>query len=177
MSLLKQIAPDQATGEVGRIYAEIKKTLGHVPSAFRIWSASPLLLGQQWELVQYSMNHPTLSGALLASIRLLVSSEHNCAYCVGINAGMLINLYGHSASQVEALKRAPDSSPLPERDKAMLLFALQSVDHPESVTADDLEALRQLGWNDHDILDAASHAARMVASDLIYNTFKLESDF
>ncbi len=177
MSLLKQLARDKATGEVAEIYGEIETTLGHVPEAFRILSASPFLLRQQWDWVQYSMRHPTLSGALLASIRLLISNEHHCSYCIGLNASMLINLYGHTASQVEALKRAPDTSPLPEREKAMLLFALQSADHAESINADDIAALRQLGWNDRDMLDAASHAARAVASDLIYNTFKLESDF
>jgi hypothetical protein len=40
----------------------------------------------------------------------------------------------------------------------------------------DLDTLQEMGWRDSDILDAVNHATRMLATDIIFNTFKIENN-
>jgi uncharacterized peroxidase-related enzyme len=177
MSLLQTISPAEATGDVATIYANLQKGFGSVPNAFQMASVSPAMLKQQFEFVSHYLAHPNLSGPLLACIRMLVSSQTACEYCIGMNAGMLINLMGWTPEQVSATQADPANANLPPRETAMLIFVLKTTREPLAVTAADVDALRGLGWNDADIFDAANHGARMVAMDILLNAFKVERDY
>ena len=177
MSLLSGVAPEAATGDVAEIYAEVKTVLGGVPNVIRIWSASPVLLRQQWEFIKYSLNHPTLSGALSACVRMLVSQRGRCDYCIDLNAEFLVELYGWTPDQVAAVRADPKMANLPERERDMLLMVLKAVENPHGVDADELDALRARGWSDRDIFDAMNHGARTVAGDTLISAFKVERDF
>lgn len=177
MTLVATVAPESATGPVAAIYAEMIQTIGRVPAAFALYSASPMLLQQQWDFLKHYFHHPTLGGPLLAALRLCVSREFECDYCIGINGGFLVNWFGWTPEQVEALKRDPADNTLDEKDRAMLAFALNTVKSPQAVAASDLDALRSLGWSDGDILEGATHAARNVSADFLLNAFKVERDY
>ena len=177
MTLLATETPDTASGAVAETYQEIMKLFGRIPNALQIYSASPELLAQQWEAVRYFRGHPTLSAALLASIRMLVSKNNDCAYCVGFNEGLLINMCGQTPEQVAATKADPEATPLAPKDKAMLLFVLKATATPHAVGKPDLDRLRALGWTDRDLLDAVAHGARNTAVDILFNAFKIERDF
>ena len=177
MSLLKTATPENATGEVAEIYAQMRAVWGSVPNVLRVWSASPFLLRQQWDLIGYSMSHPTLPGPLLACVRMLVSQMGRCDYCIDMNAGLLVDMMGWTPDQVAATRAEPSAANLPERERALLLLVLRAVQNPAAVNTGDMDALRGLGWSDGDILDAVAHGARMVAGDIIINAFKVERDF
>ena len=59
----------------------------------------------------------------------------------------------------------------------MLLFVLKAVRTLHDVNASDVQALRDIGYDDGDILDATNHGARMSAIDIIFDAFKIEKDF
>ncbi len=177
MTLLKTVSPEAASGEVAALYDHMKAAFGGVPNALSIWSESPLLLKQQFEFIGYYMQYPRLSGALLATIRMLVSVDTKCIYCVEFNAGMLINMMGWTPEQVAATNTDPSAANLPEREKNLLTWVLKSVQDANHVTAEELDALRAQDWSDQDILEALSHGARMVAGDIILNAFKVKRDY
>lgn len=177
MALIQTVAPEQASGSVAQIYREIEELFGKVPNAFRLMSNSPELLAQQWQQIKYYMQHPTLSFPLLATIRMLVSQENECEYCISMNASMLIHRAGLTPKQVAATKHNPADAPLSDKDKSMLLLVLKATKTPKAVTAQDLDHLREQGWQDGDILDAVQHGARNIAADVLFNTFKVENDF
>ncbi|MEJ2059213.1 MAG: hypothetical protein P8Y64_01825 [Gammaproteobacteria bacterium] len=177
MALIATVPLESAQDDVAEIYRQAEKILGGVPNALSIMSVSPLLLKQQWEYIAYNASQRSFTQPLLAMIRLLVSQENNCEYCIGLNTGLLINRFGLSQEQVDALRKDPSSAPLDEREKAMLQFVLKAVGRPSEVNADDIGAMHDLGWGDGDILDAVTHGARMLASDVVFNAFKLEADY
>jgi len=176
MPLINTISPEEAQGSLAAIYAEIEAAMGRVPNAFRLYSASPALLETQWRQTAYFFRHPTLSFPLLATTRMLVSQANRCDYCVDFNMALLMERAGFTAEQLAATRADPTQAPLPERERAMLLFSLKSVTDPQAVTAADLAALKALGWSEADMLDAALHAARNMAVDQVFNTFKIERD-
>lgn len=177
MSIVSTVAPEQATGQVAEIYAQMQQAMGRVPNAMQLYSASPEMLAMQWQYLGYNFQHPTLGLPLLATLRMLVSQDHACDYCIGFNEAFLIERAGFTPEQTAAAKRNPADAPLPAKDKAMLLFVLKATRTPKAVTSADLDALRALGWTDRDLFDAVNHGARNIAADILFNTFKIENDF
>lgn len=176
MPLIQTVTPAQAQGQVAEVYRQSEAILGRVPNAFQMYSGSPALLETQWQQTAYFMRHPTLSFPLLATTRMLVSGDNRCDYCIDFNAAMLIERAGFTPEQVAATKRDPSAAPLEAKDKAMLLFVLKATRAPLEVGPADIDALKHLGWKESDILDAVVHAARNMAADVVFNTFKIEPD-
>lgn len=174
--LIKTIRPEEATGELADLYAQIKAIRGRVPMSSQLWSTSPEQLKQQLAFIGYYIKHKTLSAPLLAAIRILVSSNTGCKYCVDFNTGMLVNMFGWSIDETAALKNNSTSDKLSEKENAILSFVVNSVKRCAKADEAELNALRDMGWSDGDILDALQHGARMSAIDIIFNTFDLISD-
>ena len=177
MSILQTVKPEAATGEVAAIYAQMEKMMGGVPAPFQLYSPNPFLLKQQVEYVGTIMEHPTLSMPLTTCIRMLVSQEGKCEYCIGMNAGLLVNMMGWTLEQVAATQADFNNSPLSDKEKVMLGLVLKMTHDPHSIGAADLQKVRDAGWTDSDILDAVNHGARMVAGDILINGFKVERDY
>lgn len=177
MPLIKTISQEEATGELAELYAQTTQMLGRVGNNAKLLSTSPEVLRQQMNFISYYIKHETLSMSLLASIRIFVSAEAGCEFCVDSNTGMLINMLGWTPDQVATMKANIDDAPFETKDKAMLKFSVNAVKNPHKVSADDMDALRSLGWSDGDILDAVNHGANIQAIDILFNAFKIEKDF
>ena len=177
MSLINTINPENATGEVAELYTQMQQAMGHVPAALQLYSSNPTLLREYWNYIGSIMQHPTLSPALTTTIRMLVSQQGRCAYCIDMNAGLLINMMGWTADQVAATRTDYQAGPFSAAEKTLLGLVLKSARDSGSVTALDIQDARQAGWGDRDILDAVYHGARMVAGDIMINAFKVERDF
>jgi uncharacterized peroxidase-related enzyme len=177
MSYLKTVTTSDATGDLAEIYQEITAAFGGVPAIMQAWSVVPFHLRQQWEFIKHSMHNENLSRALQACIRMTVSQATACAYCIDMNAGMLINMFGWTPEQVAATQADPANANLDEREKAVLLFVLKAVKDSTSTTQADIDALRAVGYSDQDIFDGLALAARMVAADIISNALHVERDF
>lgn len=175
MPLIQTITPSEATGELAKIYKVIEAMRGTVGNNAQLFSVSPELLRQQMDFIMFYMNHPTLSMPLLASVRMLVSSGEECQFCIDYNTAMLVNMAGWSLEQVATVRTNIGDANLPEREIAMLRLVIKAIRNAHAVNANDLDTLREMGWSDSDILDAVNHATRMLATDIIFNTFKIEN--
>ena len=164
MPLIDSVVPEKASGQVAEIYGDLAKVFGRVPNAMQMYSSSPALLAQQWQATGYYFTHPNLPRPLLAAIRMLVSQENDCDYCIGFNAGMLINMAGWTPEQVAASKRDASAVPLSEKEKALLHFVLKAVNRREVATRAEIDALTRLGWTHADLLDAVAHGHAMSVS-------------
>lgn len=174
MPLIQTIEPEEATGELAKIYEMITTMRGNVGNNAKLYSVSPELLSQQMDFIKFYMNHPTLSMPLLACIRIMISSGEECQFCIDYNTAMLINMAGWAFEQVAAMRKNLNEANLPEREIAMLHLAVKAIRNAHGVNADDLDTLREMNWSDSDILEAVNHATRMLATDIIFNTFKIE---
>ena len=175
MTTLKIVSPEQAEGKIDEIYQQVSSAFGFIPNAMTLYSVSPYAMEKQWDYLGYGMNHPKLSNLLLALIRLLVSVDKGCDYCVNLNTGILLQ-NGLSMDDVQAIKQDTTKAPLEEADAAILAFVLKATTDAHSRTADEVQHLRDLGFNEKDIFDAVQHGANMVAIEILFDTFKLEND-
>jgi len=173
--LLRHVKPEEATGKTAEIYTAMNNAMGMIPNAFKMYSVSEALLAKQYEGLVYFMSQNALSGKLLAFIRLLVSFQERCEYCIGINTGILMQ-YGVLPEQIAGIRANPETAPLPANELALLLFVLKAVKTPEEITAETIDNLRLTGWDDKQIFEATFHGSMQVASDKMLIAFKVEAD-
>ena len=176
MSLIHTVDPQQAEGTVANIYNEVQAMFGFVPNGMKLDSVNPERMEQHWRAIGTTLNHPTLSQTFFTCVRYLVSEVQRCEYCIGINAGMLINMHGVDPETVGRMAADPTLAPLDEKEKALLLFALRMTEDSNSSGPEDIEALKGAGCSEREIYDAVSSAAQMVAGDIVLNTFKVQPD-
>ena len=167
MSFLKTIKPEEAEGPVAEIYKPFQEALGLVPAPLQLFSASPGLLSAMGPVREYYMNHPTLSQGLMALIRLLVAEDLQYNYCISFNRNILKMMGIRDDDQLAEVMADPRQAPLEEKDKAMLEVTLKACTKPEMVEEGDIQRLRDLGWQDADILDAMGHGLMMVQSGML----------
>ncbi len=170
MFLLDIVKPEDATGKVAEAYSVFPKGIP-VPDPLILMSASPELAHLQSRIIHHYMTHDKLDIGLLAMIRLLAANEFDYPFCVNLNAGLLKMAGGFSDDDLEALKANPENAPLEDSQKALLLFALKVIKAPDLVDKKDVEKLREMGWTDQDIFDAANHAAAMIGASKLYRAF------
>jgi len=173
MPLIKTYEQDEATGELAEIYEQILSLRGNIGDNVKLFSISPELLKQQLEFIKFYMNHPTLSMPLLASIRILVSKTQECDFCIEYNTAMLINIFGWTKEQVDAMKEDVTKANLEQRDIKLIQFVLKSINDAHNINQNDMEELKKLQWREQDIFEAVNHATRMLSIDIVFNTFKI----
>jgi alkylhydroperoxidase family enzyme len=175
MAFIKTVEKEEATGKVAEIYDLMQNKMGYVPEAFKVFSSSEHVLERQFGNLTYFMRHPRLGGQLLAFIRVLVAAEEDCAYCMKVNSNILLQ-YGILPDRLAEIKADPSKAPMEEKDKQLLLFTLKVVKNSNTIQPTEIEKLRQLGWNDAEILEATYHAVNQVGADKIFNAFGVIPD-
>jgi alkylhydroperoxidase family enzyme len=176
MSLITTTDPQQAEGGVARIYNEVQEMFGYVPNGLQLDSVDPERMALHWNGILATLNHPTLSQTFFTCLRYLIAEAGRCEYCIGINAGMLINMHGIPLEVVNGMLEDPTLAPLDEKEKALLLFALRMVKDSNSSSSEDIAALKGVGCSEREIYDTVSNASQMVAGDMVLNVFKVQPD-
>lgn len=161
--------------QVEAIMAPYAEMLGRAPAGLRMLSVSPPLLQHYSATIHYYLEHPRIRQALLTFIRYLVSWRGDCDYCVDLNETFLLGA-GLDLERIRATRDNPMLAPLEDREKALLLVALDAVDHPEAINQERLHVLHALGWSDRDILDAVWHATSNRAFGRTAECFGLQPD-
>ncbi len=166
MFRLNYVPPEKATGKIAEAYAVFPKEVG-VPAPMQMMSASPELASIQSGVIKYFMNHQTLSRKLLTLIRFLSAKECDYGYCIAFNSQFL-KAFGLTDVDLDNIQADPATAPLDDKEKALLLFVVKSLDKPEQVTDADVASLRAKGWTDTDIFDALYHGAVMRAPSAMF---------
>jgi alkylhydroperoxidase family enzyme len=88
-------------------------------------------------------------------------------YCISLNGKILKMMGITSDDQLAAVMADPQQAPMEEKEKALLALVIKACAKPETVQEADVQALRDLGWQDSDILDAISHGLMMVQGGIL----------
>ena len=176
-SLLSYVTPQDATGIVKTVYDEIKAKWGFVPVVIQQYSLNPQLLKAQWDLYSTLGENKNFDPKMMTMMRMLVSEKHDCEYCVGLNKGMLLNMFKLPMDDINALAKDPSTAQLDEKQKAMLLFMIKSANTPHDTTSGDITNLQTLGWSDKDIFEGVKSAANMVAGAIVIDALKIQKDY
>lgn len=173
MALIQTVLPEKAEGIVKEGYEMYQKRIGVIPKPMEMISTSPKLFEILLMRTQYLATHPRLSFSLLAHIRYLVARHLCYIYCTEFNRGLL-EKQGLEAADIERMEADPSKTLLEENEGAMLTFVLKAVKAPESVTKEDIENLKGLGWEDGDMVDALAQGVSMIDHAVMMRAFQME---
>lgn len=173
MARITTISPENAEGIIKEGYDMFMKNIGIIPKPMEMMSASPALFETQLKRISYFSKHPTLSFALLAHIRYLVAHKLDYSFCMDFNRLVLKKL-GLTEQDIQKMEKDPSKSLLEENEKAMLVFVIKSVKAPKSVTQSDIDRLREMGWNDRDMVDALSQGVSMIDHSIMMEVFQMD---
>ena len=176
-SLLSFVDSKEATRDVKAVYDEITAAWGFVPVVLKQYSVSPKILRIQWELYKEMSTNKNFDEKMLAMLRMVLGESQGCTYCVGLNKGMLLNMFKVPMEELNAISKDPSAAKLDAKQKAMLVYVVKAVKTPHDTTAADIEGLKKLGWSDKDIFEGVKGGANVIAATIIIDAFKLQRDF
>lgn len=99
-----------------------------------------------------------ISAALRELIAAYTSSLNRCDFCMHAHAAVAAHLYGDT-ELVQGVLSDPETSALAEKEKALLRFVRRLTLEPSVITQEDMDTLRQAGWDEPSIYYAIGACA------------------
>ena len=158
MTWIDTVSYEDSDGELRKLYDRIKGPGDNVDNIMLAHSLRPHSMQGHMTLYKYVLHHPrnTLPKAYLEAIGVYVSSLNKCEYCVEHHVAGMARLIGDS-ERSDAIRRALESRQ-PEdvfqgAELAGLQYASKLTLAADDITEQDIEALRESGLDDGQILE------------------------
>jgi uncharacterized peroxidase-related enzyme len=176
VSKLPIIEEQQASGEVGKIFADVKREMGIpvVPNSVKSLAASPAALKIYWDFASSFFQNLTLPQALVSMMLFAIAEHNHCKYCSATNE-FTCRLLGVDEETLTNLAR--DLGHIsPERVRVIIQFALKVNDGPQSLVAEDYERVRLQGVSNAELLEIILIAATGRFNDTMADALKIDVD-
>ena len=173
MALITTVPPGEAQGAVKEGYEMFTQNIGIIPKPMEMLSASPALFELQLKRIHYFSRHARLSFALLAHIRYLVAHTLSYPHCADFNESLL-KKQGLQEDDLKKMREDPSASLLEENENALLDYVVRAVKAPASLTEWDFRRLKDLGWEDRDIVDALAQGVSMIDHAIMMQVLQME---
>ncbi|EAQ45957.1 alkylhydroperoxidase AhpD family core domain protein [Roseobacter sp. MED193] len=159
MAWIKTVPFDAATGKLKKLYERVTGPNNNVDNIMMAHSLRPHSMEGHMALYKNVLHHTgnKIPKWFLEVLGVWVSSLNNCEYCVEHHFAGLQRLLGDEArglairSAIEA--RDPASAPLDAAQQGAMAYARRLTEAPADLVEADIEALRQLGYDDGEILE------------------------
>ncbi len=154
---LPVVAESAATGETAELYATIREHfgLGFVPDVFQLTSTRPSFQQVFWDGYRSMFFEGVLRRETKELIAAVVARDAGCRYCVDAHL-FLLELIGGSPEVIAAARVGSiEELPVDEKLRALLRLVHRIDEEAFRVTDQDFDHLRELGWTDDELLEAA----------------------
>ncbi len=158
MTWISTISYDDADGALKKLYDRIKGPDNNVDNIMMAHSLRPHSMQGHMTLYKYVLHHPrnTLPKSYLETIGVWVSLLNECNYCVEHHYGGLLRLLEDDARAAdirEAMENENLAQAFEGRELAGLQYAAKLTTHTAEVSAEDIEDMRNAGFDDGEILE------------------------
>jgi uncharacterized peroxidase-related enzyme len=145
--------------EVASLWERALEKLGFVPNVLRVWALRPEhLLRWRRYMDELMKGDSGLTEAQREMIGVVVSSTNRCHYCVTSHSAVLRALTGDPVL-VDQLAVNYRHAPVAPKERAMLDHAVRVTEASFRMGEDDVDRLREAGWDDEDVFDITEVAA------------------
>jgi uncharacterized peroxidase-related enzyme len=159
MAWIKTIPFDAATGKLRDLYKRVTGPNNNVDNIMMMHSLRPHTMEGHMAIYKYVLHHKdnTVPKWFLETLGVWVSSLNACTYCVEHHFAGLKRLLRDDA-RAAALRTAMEgrdiaATPLDGREQAALRYAQLLTQAPQDLGEPDVQALRDAGWEDGEILE------------------------
>ncbi len=152
MAWIKTINEDEATQELKIIYDNITKGRGRVSNILKTHSLKPHTMQTHLDLYMSIMfSKSKLSREKQEMVATVVSLANKCPYCINHHVEAL-NHYWKSNEKVEMFCKDYRKLELGAKESAMLEYSKKLTLKQHDMTEDDINKLRDVGFEDEEIL-------------------------
>ncbi|MGC1505558.1 MAG: peroxidase-related enzyme [Sulfitobacter sp.] len=159
MAWIKTIPFDAATGKLRDLYKRVTGPNNNVDNIMMMHSLRPHTMEGHMAIYKYVLHHKdnTVPKWFLETLGVWVSSLNACSYCVDHHFAGLKRLLRDDA-RADALRVAIEArdvtgAPLDGREQEALRYAQKLTVNPVDLAQSDVQALRDAGWEDGEILE------------------------
>ena len=151
---------------------QVQGAFGATPNMFRAVANSPAALQQMWSAFG-ALGAGTLPAKLAEQVAVAIANRNGCEYCLAAHTA-LGRKAGASAEAMAAAQSGHSDDP---QTAAALAFALKVVEHRANVGADDVQALRNAGFDDEGIVELLAHIALNLFTNYVNVALDVPVDF
>lgn len=172
MSRVPLIDAATATGERQALLAQIHGAFGATPAMFRAVANSPAALKSMWGSFG-ALGAGSIDAKLGEQIAVAVADRNACEYCLAAHT-MLGRKAGATPEELAAAQAGESSDP---KTAAALRFALKLVEARGQVSDADVQAVRDAGYTDEQIVEILAHVALNLFTNYVNVAFAVPLDF
>ena len=157
MSWIKTIAYEEASGRLKTLYDRVKGADDNVDNIMMSHSLRPHTMEGHMALYKHVLHHSAnqLPVWQLETIGVYVSLLNGCDYCVEHHFAGLRRLVGDERAETirAALNNCAFAGAFDTREASALKYAAALTERPWTVTRDMVDAMRDAGYDDGEILE------------------------
>lgn len=172
MPNIQPIDQTSAPAEAAELLSAVKQQLGMVPNIFGTMAHSPAVLGAYLSFAT-AIGGGALPAKLREQIALAVAGENACDYCASAHSA-LGSQHGLSSDEVTQNLRGRATDP---KSQAALRFATRVVAARGNISDGDLEAVRNAGYSDGEVIEIIGHVALNLFTNYFNHIAGTEIDF
>lgn len=143
----------QVPEAVRKLWGKAGANLGFVPNVFRAQAVNGEQFLAWWNYFNLLLNKEGhLTNAERELVAVVVSTANRCLYCA-VSHGAALRHFGEDAQKADAVAVNWRHAPLTERERVLCEYAEKLTLRPAEVTQADLQPLRAVGLDDHQIME------------------------
>jgi len=151
----------------------VKSQLGVVPNLFRLVSNSPAALKGHLGLMG-ALKEGTLPSECHERIALAVAQVNGCSYCLSAHSYLAKNVAKLSDDEISANIHGTSKD---AKANAAVKFAVLVAKERGNVNSNEIQALKQAGFSEAQIIEIVLHVALNTWTNYINNVAKTDIDF
>ena len=172
MPRITPVDPATATGDAAVHLATTRRMFGGTPNLFTTAAHSPTALGAMVALFAHT-GKSALGGKVGEQIAIAIAQANRCGYCLSAHTA-IGTMHGLAPAALDDARHARSSDP---RASALMRLAVainQARGHVDDAT---LDAARNAGITDAEIVDVVSHVALNVFTNYLNTVAQTTIDF
>ena len=178
MRTISQIVDDGVvTPDIDETFIKIKDALNapFTPNFFRVWAASPESLKGIWPVMNHILTSGRVGRRLKEMIFVTISSLKSCHYCEAAHHAFCLSI-GVKPEQIDRLIKNYTAETDDPREKAAIDFAVKLAKDSHSSSEQDFQTLRELGFDDEEIMEIIAMSGMAVFYNHLANATKINID-
>ena len=172
MARIHIVDPQTATGEAANLLAAVQTKLGATPNFLRVLANSPAALGAFLGLHQIAENG-ALDLPTRERIAVALAEQNGCQYCLSAHSA-IGRKAGLTGDEIDANREGTSHD---AKAAVAVAFARALVEHKGDVTQAELDAMRDAGYGDAEIVEIIVHVGMNLLTNILGRAGRVDIDF
>jgi len=152
MTRINLVSPEKATGKQKEILTTLEGKFGKAPLLMQALTNSPAVMNSYLALFG-NLSEGRFSNQLARKIGLAIGEENGCEYCISLLAA-IAKLQKLTEQDIDLARRAKS---LDAKEQSLLDFLIIVMRTKGDVTDEELQTVKDAGWEDADIAELFGH--------------------